>query len=53
MLREIVLNEEQQEALGRYFRKGGNFIGVHSAACCLYKNEDYGKVVGGETERSY
>jgi len=50
LLREIVLNEEQQQALGRYFRKGGNFVGVHSAACCLYKNEDYRKVVGGEIE---
>jgi type 1 glutamine amidotransferase len=43
----IVLSKEQHEAFRDYIRKGGNYIGVHSAACASYSSSDYGKLVGG------
>lgn len=42
-----VLDVEQREAMARYFRNGGGYVGVHSASACLYEDEVYDKVVGG------
>lgn len=42
-----VLDAEQREAMARYLRNGGGYVGVHSASACLYEDKVYEKVVGG------
>jgi len=41
-----VLNDEQQLALEEFIRKGGGFVGIHSAADTEYDWPWYGKLVG-------
>lgn len=41
-----VLDDNGKAALQRYFNKGGNFIGVHSAADCLRTTEFFNKQLG-------
>jgi len=41
-----VLNDEQQAAFERYIRKGGGFVGVHSASDTEYDWPWYTKMVG-------
>lgn len=41
-----VLDANQQEAFQRFIRKGGGFVGVHSAADTEYDWEWYGELVG-------
>lgn len=42
-----VFNEEQQEALKKYLRNGGGFVGIHGASDTEHDWEWYGKLVGG------
>lgn len=42
----VVLNAPQQKAMHDYFRKGGNYVGVHSASACLYDDKVYEEAVG-------
>jgi cytochrome c len=41
-----VLNDGQQRAFERYFRRGGGFVGVHSAADTEYDWTWYGAILG-------
>jgi type 1 glutamine amidotransferase len=41
-----VLNNDQQRAFQRYFRRGGGFVGVHSAADTEYDWTWYGAMLG-------
>jgi len=41
-----ILNQEQQAAFERFIRKGGGFIGIHSATDTEYKWPWYGQLVG-------
>ncbi|MFZ4507542.1 MAG: ThuA domain-containing protein, partial [Fimbriimonas sp.] len=42
-----ILNREQEVAFEGFIRKGGGFLGIHSAADCEYDWPFYGKLVGG------
>jgi len=42
----VVLDDEGKTAFQNYLKKGGNFVGVHSAADTLYNTEFYGQTVG-------
>jgi type 1 glutamine amidotransferase len=41
-----ILNDSQQRAFERYFRRGGGFVGVHSAADTEYDWTWYGTMLG-------
>ncbi|CAE6491828.1 unnamed protein product [Rhizoctonia solani] len=41
-----VLDEGGKQAFQRYLNKGGNYVGVHGAAACLYDTSFYVKEVG-------
>ncbi|BEI81034.1 hypothetical protein CcaverHIS002_0201940 [Cutaneotrichosporon cavernicola] len=43
---EEVLNGPQQDAMARYLRSGGVYVGVHSASACLYNDTVYLQAVG-------
>lgn len=41
-----VLNEDQQDAMERFVRRGGGFVGIHAAADTEYDWEWYGVMIG-------
>ncbi|EUC61109.1 trehalose utilization protein [Rhizoctonia solani AG-3 Rhs1AP] len=43
---EEVLDESGKQAFQKYLNKGGNYVGVHGAAACLYNTTFYKKEVG-------
>jgi putative membrane-bound dehydrogenase-like protein len=43
---ELPLSEDQRKALFAFVKKGGAFVGVHSAADTFYKVPEYGEMIG-------
>jgi uncharacterized protein len=44
---ELPMNEAQRAALTDFVRRGGGFLGVHSATDTFYQWPEYGKLIGG------
>ncbi len=44
---ELPLSEQGKRALFDYVENGGGFVGIHSATDTLYKEPDYGTLIGG------
>jgi hypothetical protein len=48
---ELPLDDRQKEALLEFVRRGGGFLGVHSATDTLYKWPAYGELIGAYFRR--
>jgi uncharacterized protein len=44
---ELPMNDSQKQALLDFVRRGGGFVGVHSATDTFYEWPEYGKLIGG------
>ncbi|MCD6443397.1 ThuA domain-containing protein [Candidatus Bathyarchaeota archaeon] len=44
---ELPMSERQREALIKFVRDGGGFVGVHNATDTFYKYPEYGRMIGG------